>query len=341
MPSIVLPQLIKQFAKKVGMDDTLRKSYVEFNFIGERARIALYGRPSPSSAILLAGSGRSGTTWLQEVLCALPGVQPIFEPLHPRFNAEVRRLTGYDTQDPYIRAWYLRPDEEKPEWTALLEKTLTGQIRNYWTDYERITYFPNRYLIKVVRANMMLAYLHQHFQPKIIYILRHPCAVINSRLIVEWHADVQDILVQKKLMNDYCTPYMSQMLQEKDRIGAHAVWWAVENRVALDQLRRIPHFLVYYEQMVMQPKRVVNALLHWLGYDNVPEKLVKILSQPSRMSSVKLQYTDKQDRLFRWKDSLSLPDCQRILNWARCFGLEMYNEQPLPINLEAETEALR
>ena len=31
----------------------------------------------------IAGSGRSGTTWIQDALAAANGLRPVFEPLHP------------------------------------------------------------------------------------------------------------------------------------------------------------------------------------------------------------------------------------------------------------------
>ncbi len=329
-----LRSTIAPVADRLGLGNRLRQGFVEVNLLGERAKFLLRGRPDPSTAIILAGSGRSGTTWLTEVLCTLPGVQQIFEPLLPLVNTRVRAITGWDVSDPHVRAVYLRPDNHYPSWQELWQHILTGRMRNYWTDYERNSYFPDRFLVKEIRANLMLGYLYRQFQPRIVYIMRHPCAVVQSRLSITppWHADVQDILQQEVLVHDHLQPWIAQIAAETDLVGAHAVWWAVENHIALQQLQKIPHFLIYYENLVMQPDVILSSLLPWLGYTQMPSRVKKLLLQPSRMSNKHISYQDKQERLSRWQGQFSAAEQQRILNWAHRFGLTMYDETPTPVN---------
>ncbi|MDX1615905.1 MAG: hypothetical protein R3300_16440 [Candidatus Promineifilaceae bacterium] len=40
--------------------------------------------------------------------------------------------------------------------------------------------------------------------------------------------------------------------------------------------------------------------------------------------------TEPRDRLTRWKVQLGRREQERILDWARRLGLEMYNVEPLP-----------
>jgi hypothetical protein len=329
---------ISPAADRIKVGGFLRQGYVEINLVGERLQSLVHGRKPPSSTIVLAGSGRSGTTWLQEILCTLPGVQPIFEPFHPCFNPEVRRLTGFDQQDPYLRSWYLRPYDEQPDWTALFAKVLTGCFRNYWTDYERKSFFPERFLIKDVRSNMYLGYIYQRFQPRIIYLLRHPCAASYSRLSAPqpWYANTNDLLSQPPLVEDYLEPWIDEIQKERDLLGAHAVWWAVENRVALNQINQFPHFLIYYEEMVLQPEQTINNLLQWLGYTYKLSNIQSNISRPSRMSHKNFHYKDKYGRLNRWQNSISKADCERVLTWANRFGLEMYNQLTLPKHLQTD-----
>lgn len=299
---------------------------------GEYLKFGLSGRPNPASALLLAGTGRSGTTWITDVLCALPGVQQIFEPLFPLWNERVRQVTGWDERDPYIRSIYLRSKEEYPEWEEMWRKILTGNFRNYWTDYQRTSWFPDRFLVKEVRANLMLGWLHRKFQPRIVYLLRHPCAVVYSRLAAPqpWHADVRDILKQEDLVEDYLKPWVTEIERETDLLGAHAVWWAVENRVALNQLQGIPHALLFYEDLVMRPRAVLESLLLWLGVKRIPKRALHLVPHPSRMSNLTLGYRDAQDRLSRWQISLSVEEQKRILSWAERLGVEAYNAEPHP-----------
>jgi len=323
---------IKPLADGASFGHWMRQAYVEACLIGEHLKFGLSGRPRPASAILLTGPGRSGTTWITDVLCALPGVQQIFEPLFPLWNERVRQITGWDKRDPYIRSIYLRPEEEYPEWEDLWRRIVTGKFRNYWTDYERTSWFPSRFLIKEVRANLMLGWLHRKFQPRIVYLLRHPCAVVYSRLVAPqpWHADVRDILRQEKLVEDHLKPWAAEIERETDRLDAHAVWWAVENLVALRQLQGIPHALLFYEDLVLHPHEVLENLLPWLGVEHIPKKVFDLLPQPSRMSNHNLAYRDAQDRLSRWQTSLSVKEQKRILFWAERLGVDVYDMQPHP-----------
>jgi hypothetical protein len=321
---------VKQVTEPLKLDDFFRQSYVEIMQIGEHVKFSLYGRPRASSTILIAGSGRSGTTWLSELLCSVENIQTIFEPLHPGFNPEVRKLTGWDERAPYFREIYLPSKVESPGWTILLEKVLRGRIRNYWTDYERNHLFPDNFLVKDIWTNMMLKYIYDHFQPRIIYMLRHPCAVVHSRLTVGWHATVNDILSQDELVNDYLSEWIKPIKKEDDLAGAHTVWWAVENMVALDQLKEIPHKIVLYEELMLEPAQVLGDLLVWLGSGTTPNGLIEKVNKDSRMSNKKITYKDGIDRLTRWQKSLPIADQRRVLGWASRMGLDVYDSDPFP-----------
>jgi len=178
----------------------------------------------------------------------------------------------------------------------------------------------------------MLGYIYRHFEPRVIYIMRHPCAVIHSSLTTNWRADIGDILAQKALVEDYLQPWVNDIKRERDQLGIHAVWWAAENYVALKQLQKIPHFLVYYEDLVMQPDKVLAELFRWLGYDQIPKKVVSLLSKPSRTSGKSRNYINEEDRLTRWQKTLSKEHQSRILSLLSRMGLTMYDETPLPVS---------
>jgi hypothetical protein len=325
---------IKPIADSLGIGGWLRQAYVEMLMVGERTKFSLTGRPPLSSTILLAGSGRSGTTWLADALCRLPGVQQIFEPMHPRFNPDVRRIIGWDkakeTRSDAFNPTYLSDDPERPEWSVAIERALTGRTRNYFTDSARTSFFPDRFLVKDIWINLMLGYIAKRFSPKIIYILRHPCAVVDSRLGVKWSVNVQDILSQSELVEDYLLDFVSDIESETDILGAHAVWWAVENFVALQQLKQFPHFVVYYEDMIIHPERVLKSLLSWLGYETFPSVIYYMLNEPSRTSNHTPGDHGNSKRLASWKSNISQAEQSKILEWAERFELNMYGTEVLP-----------
>jgi hypothetical protein len=300
--------------------------------LGENLRILLHGRPPASSTILVSGSARSGTSWLGGLLARTGGVQQIFEPLSPPNSPTVRRLTGWDSSNPVARSQYLRPDSEYPEWHVFLEKVLTGQYRHYVTDYVRTSYWPSRYLIKGIRFNMMLGYVYDAFQPAIVYLVRHPCAVVYSRLHRErgdpWQANVHDILRQDQLMEDYLRPWAGKIEREQDLIGANAVWWAVENMVASSELAARPHLRIHYEDICLEPQAAIAAVAESLSLESGNVNLLDFMTN-SRTAAVRHEQTTSA-RLAAWKQGLTEEDQRRIIFWARELGLPWYDNNILP-----------
>jgi len=307
---------------------------------GEMLKFFLSGRPAPSAAVILAGSGRSGTTWVADMLTDGTGLQQIYEPLHPVFVSQARVQTGFDGRDPYLRLFYLQADNDDPTWRQFWASVLEGRLRNYWTNYAQIAWFPDRFLIKTIRANLMLGYLYDQFCPQIVYLTRHPCAVVYSRLrkvMVPWHADVSDILSQELLVEDYLRPWVGMIEQEHDLLGAHAVWCAVENMVSQRELATRHHYALSYEALSLNPKGELERLFAYLGID-APCPRAERLAHPSRMTTPGTFVPTAMARLSEWQNGLDATERRRILDWAHRLGVCTYDEQILPGQLHQQVE---
>jgi len=308
----------------------IRRCSVEARLAGERLQRCVGAAPPAERSPIVGGSGRSGTTWLADLLCAAPGVQQIFEPLSPAEIPEITRLTGWRDGCPsHIRSWYLSVEETEAQWIHFLADVLSGRIRNHWTDSYRTSYFPRRYLIKLIRGNLMLGFMQRHFSCPIAIVVRHPCAVVNSRLQLGWHADVRDVLSQERLVERHLRPWIAEIEHERDPVGAHAVWWAVENYVALRELSGRPHHAFFYERACINPRSEIGALARW--FDIEPEDVsLTHLSRPGRQARQKTPYRPTPERLWRWRNDLSDEQAQRVLSWAKRLGLDWYGLGPLP-----------
>ncbi len=331
-------RIAKRMTERSGaVREAVKQTWVEGRRLGERAKFAISGPPSASASWLLASSGRSGSTWLGDMLAATPGTQQIFEPLDPRNSETYRQLMAWppDLTPSAFKRKYLRPDADAPEWAAFWEDALRGRIRTYLTDYARTSFLPQRFLTKVIRANMMLGFVAKRFHPRIIFLMRHPAAVVNSmfyRVKATWPANARDLLAQEKLVADYLRPWVGEIERISDGFEALAVWWAVENRVALTQLADQSHYLIFYEHLALRPHEETARLLHWLEMDEnaVPEAL---LHQYSRMTSEKQRHsgeTDVMRRLTAWKQELSPAERALALKWARRLQIPYYGEDALP-----------
>jgi len=330
-------KIVKSIVDPLGAGELLRKGFVEVNHTGEHLLRIVRHSFKASDAVILAGSGRSGTTWLGDLISAVSRAQQIFEPLAPDHNSIVRELTGWShppSDGSYIRAYYLSEADASPGWNDLWLKILTGRYRTYWTDADRQFIFPDRYLVKEVWGNLMLGYVYKNFQPRIIHLVRHPCAVVASRMAVPWYASVDDILNQEELVETYLRPWIGEIEKEKDLIGAHAVWWAVENMVAVKQLSSRPHQFLFYEETVTSPAKIGRQLSLWLGKGELNIDLNEIAKKPSRMTQQGKNKIDPSKLLLQWKHSLSLEDQARIIRWAHLMGLDWYDLDPMPLTLQ-------
>src|SRR5262245_32752648 len=79
-------------------------------------RRSVPGSMMPGPIRIIAGSGRSGTTWVQDVLADANALRPIFEPLHP---------LAVPQADPFAYR-YLRPAVEQAAAAAFLTRVFEG-----------------------------------------------------------------------------------------------------------------------------------------------------------------------------------------------------------------------
>lgn len=297
--------------------------------LGEQMGGRFRPRPKPSDAILLAGSGRSGTTWLAALLASHSRTQVIFEPENPSWTKEVRPLTGWGPSL-NVRSFYITAHAQSAEWFQFWERALSGGVRNGFTDRLRTSWFPNRYLVKVIRANLMLGYIYDNFRPMVVYCMRHPCAVVASRIALGWVADVRDILAQETLVEDHLRPWLGLIEREKDGLGAQAVWWAVENMMAMKSLEGIPHRLALFERLCLAPENEVTRLRRDLRIRRVAN-FGRVIARPSSTSNQEAGYQSAIDRLSQWKRKLDNESQRRILAWAHRLGVVVYDTGIAPI----------
>lgn len=274
----------------------------------------------PSHAILVAGSGRSGTTWLGNILAATPGTRVIFEPLDRRRVPEASGLSLFT---------YARPGQSYPEFYSLVERILTGQVSNDWTNKEGVPLLYWRILVKEIRGTLALGWIDDQFHPKIVYITRHPCAVVASRVKLEWETHLDEMLDQSELVEDYLEPFLEVIQSATTECRRHAAMWAIQNLVPLRQLPEHEWCFVTYEQLVSHPVIESKAILDQLGMRTTMWTR-RAIGRPSRVSREDSAIILGRDPLTAWRQELSKSDVSDILAIVRDFGIRLYSEDPMP-----------
>lgn len=274
-------------------------------------------------SILVAGTARSGTTWLGDLL-AEPSGRILFEPFHSGKIPELHGLSYFP---------YLRPNEENPQLTAFCHKVFMGTIRHRWIDREIRTLRPTFRVIKEVRANLFLKWLHTQF-PHVaqLLIIRHPCAVVLSRLQLRWatDSDISSFLEQTRLIEDHLAPYLDTIHQAHTDIEKHAIIWCISHLVPLRQFQANELGMVFYEHLCVQPLKEL-ARIERIVQRPVSSTTVELLAKPSPTTTASSAVLTGENRVTHWQKKLSNSEVRKILDIVEAFELDyLYGSGFLP-----------
>ena len=293
-------------------------------FVGSR----FYFNPNPDlrRSILVAGTARSGTTWLGDLIASQIPSRILFEPFNPNLVGDYRHFHYFQ---------YMRPGTENPEFFAFAQKVFTGEIRNRWIDRQNERIISKFRLVKEIRANLALKWLHENFpEVPIIFVMRHPCAVVFSRMKLGWATDhdIEPFISQPQLAEDYLGPYLDLICSAGNTEEKHAVIWSISNMVPLKQFGSDELKVVYYENLCTYPEGELSGIFETIGYEfsNPRVDALNRASQTTRAGSAVVAGTDK---IGNWKQELSRSQIDSILRIVDEFGLShLYGHSSLPLN---------
>jgi hypothetical protein len=275
------------------------------------------------NVILLAGSGRSGTTWIEEVIDWRQDHRVMFEPF---WGKRVPICTVFH------RYQYIQPADCDPRFVAPARAIFTGRLRNPWVDaYTRASIYKRR-LVKEIRANMYLAWIRQHFpRLKMVFLMRHPGAVVASMREAQWSApDVLEFLDQPMLVDDHLHPFVDIIKNATDDFDKRVVYWCVMNLVPLAQLKQSDAHVVFYEDTVLRPAETLRSLFAFLGMPYDPAVLASV-EKPSakQYSGTTARGTSAHRRIDAWRENTSTEHMACLRSRLHAFGLDrVYSASP-------------
>ena len=274
-------------------------------------------------SIVVTGTGRSGTTWLAEILMNILKYRLIFEPFNPR---KVKICKNFPNK------LYLTSDDDNVEYIKIFKKILSGKIRNIWINQDNRVFRPKGRIVKSIRANLFLGFLRKNFPSiPIVCILRHPCAVVLSRFQKGWgDKDLDIIMAQKRLIQDFLQPYLDIINDATSIFQRMACIWCIETLVPLKIMKPEDWILVSYEDLVLNPIITINKILKYCKIDAVNNKDL-IQSTPSLTVERTSAIIQKKNPLEVWKYKLSPNEINEILDIVRSFSLDwLYDEEIIP-----------
>jgi hypothetical protein len=281
--------------------------------------------------IFLAGSARSGTTWVSDIINYNNEYRYMFEPFHP---GKVQICKNFEPKQ------YLRPEDRREETLIPARTILSGGIRSEWTDFLNLRFISWRRLIKDIRANLMLGWIRTNFPGMpIILLLRHPCAVASSKTHLRhrksplprgWRPNLDDFLSQSDLVVDFLEPFEEEMRSAKDDFERDVFSWCVENYVPLKQFGPGEIYVIFYEGLCEDPNDELRRLGAFLGRD-FDNSVFEKIDRPSRLSRPKSAILSGESLVANWRKHVTDAQLERAVEILRLFGLDkIYSEEPLP-----------
>lgn len=277
-------------------------------------------------AVFVAGSGRSGTSWLAEAINRRLGYRYVFEPFHPG-EVPLARPFGYRC--------YVRPGDVRPELFESASRILAGEVRGPWTDRFHRRFVARGRVIKDIRANLFLGWLAESFpRMPVIFVMRHPCAVALSRVRLGWRSRLWEFLEQPELVHDFLAPIAGELRAACEdgipELERHLFAWCVENLIPLSQLGPQRAHLVFYESLCERPEEELSGVFRYLGLE--PELAsTDALGRPSPLSRPGSAVLSGADPVSGWQAELNAEKIRRAVEILGLFGLDcVYGESPLP-----------
>ncbi len=220
---------------------------------------------APEETFVIAGSGRSGTTWIAE-LCNPGDRRVIWEPFNTLYSPLPARA-GFH--------WGERvdPDESAPTLARAFARVLDGRVRSRWTDHRNTLRFATRRMVKTVATTNLLPWLHVRFPAvRVIYVVRHPFAFAASHRALDWplmdQVHLQLVGGADAVIAALPRPVRGRAravdLAPADPFERYVVRWCLENATQLHT--PVPGVLpVRYERLVLDTRPELDRIGEHLG----------------------------------------------------------------------------
>ncbi len=278
------------------------------------------------ATVLISGVGRSGSTWVSELLNYDNRYRSIFEPFDSERVRAAKEFRWYQ---------YVRPGAENVKLASAARLILRGRFRSYWTDRFNQRILVGRRIIKDIRTNLMLRWLAD-LEPRmrIILVVRNPYSVVASwqRLDWEFYREWAAVSQQPELLEDY--PVVKKSLQKVDsqsRLEVILLFWCVAYLVPLTAFRK-GLYVLFYENLLSDPQGELPRLFEWVGRPLEMQRVMEVFSRASKTDMRVAPTTDARDRLASGAiRELPSSFCERVGAALEEFGLfDLYAPDGVP-----------
>lgn len=221
-------------------------------------------------SILISSSGRSGSTWLADLINYRNEYRLIFEPFR-RDRSKIAACIPYGL--------YLEPGGKTGPEARAVEAILRGRVHNTWSNWHNRRRVSHRRIIKEIRATNLMPWIRANFpELPVVYLLRHPVSVAQSWTRLGWRDFLDEFIRQEALMNRLSSfqPVIDDVLRTGRPFERHLLRWCLENFIPLRDLQPSDAHVVFYEHLLADPQKELRHVFGYLGKTLEPAVLERI-----------------------------------------------------------------
>lgn len=286
---------------------------------------------TPDQHVIVAGMGRSGTTWLAQIINHDESYRIVHEPFLP---------TRVSQASDFRYCQYLAPEQSDERLAQGACEILAGIPHNDWVDQCCVPKTYHRRIIKDIRCNLMLSWLRQLSGQPLVLIVRHPLQVAHSWLRLGWGKEVDTnrqvldaITSQSELLNDFpVIEELAQQVDAKDILLRTVFLWCVFHYVPRQQLLPGDAHVVFYESLLADGESHSASLFNYLHVPWEEANFNRAWQHPSATNFLQRDFEAKGTPMLNgWKSFFSPTQISQANDLIAAFGLEdLYDADGMP-----------
>jgi len=308
----------------------------------EKFRIHLFRfRIKSEETIIIAGSPRSGTTWVMELLRYIRKYLSLWEPFNKVIFPKVIPL-GFPIK-PYINT-----EKDNKELENYFINLFNGKYYSQQPHFKIREYFKRclatGLILKFTRANRILHWIYNRFTIRgTLLIVRHPCATILSQINSQNTGYMRQIPKKEKMIREMkvidiipkkIKEKLSEHLNSKEEILTLS--WALDIFIPLYFIKQFKFNIIFYEDLVINSRRELYNIFKYLGFNLIPLNIFKNIRIPSFQAKEGYYSTNPEKQLSKWKDLLTEKQVEKILSILSIFHFDFYSHEILPNHKKLE-----
>jgi len=295
--------------------------------------------------IVVLGFGRSGTTWIADIISKILGQLILFEPIHPSVT-DLAAKFSYSTVNgnelsESLKSFYadILSKQHRRKWLMRnhvpdrLEKISESFLDILWEECSIVGF-------KEIRANFLIEWFMKELNARIVFIMRHPGATVSSIKGRSnfWEfgwPETYNMFLKRTIYHDHYKDHqIANCLDVVERAETYAeqcaVMWAITHAIALPELNRLGLPVFFYEEFYDLPFESSRELMRYLGYGDVnihPSYLfTPSMTTLMTIHGIKIMEEERaRQGIAFFEEKLSKKELDDIMKIVTTFGITCYD----------------